>query len=161
MRNMNVANHPYLGNETATVVFGDLDNFSECMQKMGWTEYHPNRITAFLTEKAQRLIKIHQAVHLWGLDPNRGTEEFILAFFQAPQFVKKEMEQLQRDINDLAEELGAKTSLSIGMATGKLQRMKPLANNSKKELKKDPTVFLAYKALRKAKKSNKSTIVLY
>ncbi len=147
--------------EVATVAFADLDSFGTCVKSMGWTEYAPNIITSFMTRKAMNFIRNFHAINLWGIRKQRGTEEFILAFFQKSKRVEKLMGELVKQVNNLAKKNGAPTSLSVGLAIGPLSRVKPLKNNSKKELKKRPTVYLAYKALREAKKDQKMSIVRF
>ena len=69
--------------------------------------------------------------------------------------------KIRLDIEQIADTSEIPTRLSIGMATGKIYNIKPLLYHSKKEFRKDPTVFLAYKALKEAKKRGGNQIVAY
>ncbi|MFO8017491.1 MAG: hypothetical protein R6U96_02550 [Promethearchaeia archaeon] len=141
-----------------TVVFADLDNFQDCMHVMGWSRYSPNQITRLMTNKIKRYITHFQATPLWGLNETEGTEEFILLFSQDTETVITLLNRLRKDILELAQKLNAPTSLSVGIARGDISQIKPLKVHKKQEFLKHPTIYLAYKSLKKAKKQGGNTL---
>ncbi|MGV9173132.1 MAG: hypothetical protein ACOC44_09380 [Promethearchaeia archaeon] len=141
-----------------TIVFADLDNFQDCMKIMGWSRYSSNQITQFMTNTVKKYIIKYQATPLWGLNEEEGTEEFIDLFFLPLEKVKQILDKLRRDILNLAEKLDAPTSLSVGIAEGDVEHIKPLKSHRKKEFLKHPIIYLAYKALKKAKKQGGNII---
>ena len=144
-----------------TVVFLDLDNFNTCMKAKNWSEYTPNPITRYLTHEIMRYVREYRVLTLWGLNRQRGTEEGILFFQYEKEFVQELIEELRKDIRKLAQRHRANTSLSAGLAEGKVPKVKKIKSHSKREFKKDPTIFLAYRALKKAKKRGGNCIVAY
>jgi GGDEF domain-containing protein len=142
-----------------TIVFADLDNFQDCMKIMGWSRYSPNEITRLMTNRVQRYINRYQATLLWGLNKAEGTEEFILIFLQDIERVIKIMNKLRKDILELARKLNAPTSLSVGLTYGEISHLKVLKSHKKKEFLKHPTIYLAYKALKKAKKKGGNELI--
>lgn len=142
-----------------TIVFADLDNFQDCMEIMGWSRYSPNEITRLMTNRVQRYINRYQATLLWGLNKAEGTEEFILIFLQDIERVIKIMNKLRRDILELAQKLNASTSLSVGLTYGEISHLRVLKSHKKKEFLKHPTIYLAYKALKKAKKKGGNELI--
>jgi GGDEF domain-containing protein len=135
-----------------TFIFLDLDNFGECARNMGWSEYTPNPITAFLTDEVERYIHERLSVLIWGLDPRRGTEEAIILSYEPIESIQAWCDDLIQDVKAIAEELNANTSLSCGIATGIVFERKAIADNRTKTIGRDPLRWLAYKALRQAKK---------
>jgi GGDEF domain-containing protein len=144
-----------------TVVFLDLDNFKTCMEEKNWSEYTPNPITRYLTQEIMRYVREYRVLTLWGLDRNRGTEEAILFFQYEKEFVQDIIEELREDVMTLAHRHNAPTSLSAGLAEGKTPKVKKIKSHSKREFKKDLTIFLAYRALKKAKKKGGNRIIVY
>jgi GGDEF domain-containing protein len=141
------------------IAFLDLDNFKNCMNVMGWTRYAPNPITGYLTNKLEDYIRKFRAIDIWGLNRKEGTEEAILFFYQDQNFVYELMDTLRQEIFIRAKKLNAPTSLSIGICKGKVPKLKKITHHSKNEFKKDPAIFLGYKALKKAKKKGGNCIV--
>ncbi len=141
------------------IVFLDLDNFKNSMRVKGWTRYSPNPITGYLTNKIVEYIRKFRAIDIWGLNRREGTEEAILFFYQDQDFVQDLMNTLREEIFTIANELNAPTSLSIGMCRGDVPKLKKITRHRKNEFKKDPAIFLAYKALKKAKKKGGNCIV--
>lgn len=146
---------------SGTVVFLDLDNFKKCMESKNWSEYTPNPITRHLTNKIMRYVREYRVFILWGLNRQRGTEEAILFFQYEKDFIQELIEELRKDVMKLARRYHAPTSLSAGLAEGKVPKVKKIKSHSKREFKKDPTIFLAYRALKKAKKRGGNCIVAY
>ncbi|TXT67358.1 MAG: hypothetical protein BAJALOKI1v1_110013 [Promethearchaeota archaeon] len=104
------------------------------------------------------LIQGYCAIELWGLNKRKGTEEAILFLNQEQDVVYDLMKKLRDQIIQKAKQLNAPTSLSIGIYVGKSPSISKISRNSNTELKKDASIFLAYKALKKVKK--KEEIVL-
>lgn len=147
--------------DKGVVTFLDLDNFKHCVEEKNWSKYTPNPITRFLTVTIEQYIRKYRALSFWGLDQKRGTEEAILFFQYEKSFVLNLIDDLRKDIMNLAQQYNASTSLSAGLAEGKIPKIKNIKNHSKSEFKKDPTIFLAYRALKKAKKQGGNSIVTY
>jgi GGDEF domain-containing protein len=137
---------------TGTFIFLDLDNFGECVRTMGWSEYTPNPISAFLTDEVEHYIHDRFNVLIWGLDQKRGTEEAIILSYEPIESIQVWCCDLIRDVKTIAEEFNANTSLSCGIATGIVSETKAIADNRSKTISRDPLRRLAYKALRQAKK---------
>ncbi len=144
-----------------TVAFFDLDNFTKCMEKKNWSRYTPNPITSYLTEAILRYIRNYRALPIWGLNEKEGTEETILFLQYDKSSVYKLIKTLKNEILNLAERIEAPTTLSAGIAEGRSPRIKEIKSHSKSEFKKDPTIYLAYSALKKAKKKGGNCIVVY
>jgi len=144
----------------AVVVFVDLDNFEYCTKLKNWDPYQPNPITSFLTKSLEKLISKYHAVNLWGINKSRGTEEAILIFYKNINNIVDIIENLKKQIKELAKFHEVPTSLSVGIAQGFISNIKKINSHSRKEFKKDPTIFLAYKALKKAKSAGGNTIVI-
>jgi hypothetical protein len=147
--------------ETANIAFLDLDGFGNCMEHMGWTRYSPNIITGFLTLEIQRLIRDYQAIHIWGMNTKEGTEEAILVFFQEIEPVIAIFKEIQENLMQITRTHNVPTSLSVGIANGKVFDFKPITHHRKSDFRKDPTRYLAYKALKRAKKLGGNQIVVY
>lgn len=151
----------YSFSENGTIVFLDLDRFGECIKEQNWDEYRPNEISGFLTDKLLEYITKFQAVHLWGINKKRGTEEAILLFLQEKEWVKSLFEDLRKQILKIAKKFDANTSLSVGIAYGSIRNLKVVKGHSRKEFIKNPTVYMAYKALKKAKKWGGNQVISY
>jgi len=147
--------------DQGTVVFLDLDNFETCIQRKNWSRYSPNPITRYLTKSIIHLVREYRALCLWGLDEARGTEEAILFFQYNKEFIRKLLEELRKEILALAKEQNAPTSLSVGLASGRIPRVKKIEAHSKREFKKDPAILLAYRAMKKAKKKGGNRLIVY
>lgn len=151
----------YRLSENGTIVFLDLDKFGECVEEQSWNSYKPNKISGFLTNKLLEYITKFQVVHLWGIDKKRGTEEAILLFLQEKEWIKSLFEDLRKQILKIAKKFGVNTSLSVGIAHGPIRNLKVVKGHSKREFIKNPTVYMAYKALKKAKKMGGNQVVSY
>ena len=145
--------------ENGTIVFLDLDNFKGAMNAMEWTRYRPNPITGYLTTKILEYIRKYQVIVYWGLNRKEGTEETILFFYQEVNFIYDLMDRLRKEIQKIARELDAPTSLSIGMCRARAPQIKSISAHSTEEFKKDPAIYLAYKALKKAKRKGGNCIM--
>jgi GGDEF domain-containing protein len=151
----------YTFSNTGIIVFLDLDRFRECVKEKNWSEYAPNKFSGFLTNRLLEYTRKYQAVHLWGINKRRGTEEAILLFLQEKKQVKAIFEKLRKKICNMAKEIGVNTSLSVGIAEGTIQNLKKIKSHAKKEFMNNPTVYLAYKALKEAKKKGGNKIISY
>jgi GGDEF domain-containing protein len=147
--------------EKGTIIFLDLDRFGESIKEKTWDEYRPNPISGFLTNKLLEYITKFQAIHLYGINKKRGTEEAILLFLQDRDWVHSLFEDLRREVLKKARKFDVNTSLSIGIAHGPIRNLKVVKEHSRKEFIKHPTVYLAYKALKKAKKRGGNQIITY
>jgi len=70
------------------------------------------------------------------------------------------METLRKEIFIREKQLDAPISLSIGMCRGKVPKLKRITHHSKNEFKKEYSLYLAYKALKKAKRKGGNCIIL-
>lgn len=61
-----------------TVVVIDLDRFEEVTRKRGYDEYKPNDVTGRLSALVEGFARRWQAVVVYGLDWERGTEEALI-----------------------------------------------------------------------------------
>lgn len=143
------------------IVFLDLDNFETCVKRKNWSRYTPNPITRYITNRIKQFVREYRVLILWGLDEARGTEEAILFFQYEKDFVRELIEELREKVLELAKEKNAPTSLSAGLASGRIPRVKKIDAHSKEEFKKDPTIFLAYRAMKKAKKKGGNRLIVY
>lgn len=143
------------------VAFLDLDGFKNCMEVMGWVRWTPNAITGFLTQQLLKFIREFHAVHIWGINEKEGTEEAILIFYHDFEIIIELLENLRKRIKTLARKLKAPTSLSIGVARGRIFDNKPIKHHRKRDFSKDPIRYLAYKALKEAKKKGGNCIIVY
>ena len=91
-----------------TIVILDLDRFEEQVEREGWSRYRPNPVTGLLTQLVEQLVRRWQGVPLYGLDPERGTEEAVILFpLTGP-------EELEEDLLSIAEEIaGEGASITI------------------------------------------------
>ncbi|MEM1619825.1 MAG: hypothetical protein QXU97_01790 [Fervidicoccaceae archaeon] len=136
-------------NESASLVQGtivvlDLDKFEELTKKFGLDPYKPNFITGELTELIERLARNYGGVVIYGLDPERGTEEALLEF----PFVKpRELLPALEEIREAISRLGASISIVAieGMVSCAVAR-------TRRELVSTPWRALAYKELRALKR---------
>jgi hypothetical protein len=94
------------------VIALDLDKFGDLTRKMGWTEYHPNPVTRYLSHAVADFAAAHQATLLCGLDFERGTEEAqIYCSHPDMEAIVKDLETMRREVKNLSE-----TTLSVGIA---------------------------------------------
>lgn len=142
------------------IVFLDLDNFQEVVKLKNWENYKPNPITSFLTHYLQDVIYKYHAVHLLGINEARGTEEAILLFYIKLTIIEDIFRELINKISILAKNYRIDTGLSIGIARGPISGLNEIKSHSLTEFKKHPTLFLAYKALKKAKSKGGNSIVI-
>ena len=92
------------------VVFIDLDRFEEEIERRGWSKWKPNEATGLMTQLAESLARKWRAVVVYGLDPERGTEEVILEVpFARIEDVLGDLEEVRREI----ESLGVTVSIAV------------------------------------------------
>jgi len=91
----------------------DLDRFKEYVRVRGLSVYKPNIITGTLSGLVEDLVRRFQAVVVYGLDWDRGTEEVIL---EIPGVEASELEQDLIRIAREVHELGS--SITIIALTG-------------------------------------------
>lgn len=91
---------PGHGPVEGTVVMIDLDEFGETVRERGWSEYQPNPATGLLTMLVERLASKWSAYVLYGLDPERGTEEAVLEVpYTTPEELREDLEEILRELN--------------------------------------------------------------
>jgi hypothetical protein len=101
-----------------TIVIADLDRFSEVVRERGWSEYKPNPATGLLTQLIESFVRKWQAIVIYGLDPQRGTEEVVLEIpFVEPYEVKEDLEKIKEEINRLG--VGITIVAVRGLVVGK------------------------------------------
>ncbi len=144
----------YSGIVEGTIVVIDLDRFSEVVRDRGWSEYKPNPATGLLTQLVERLVAKWRAVVVYGLDPERGTEEVVLEIpLVEPEELRSDLEELKREINRLG--VGV-TIVAVKGFVG----LKP-AKNRREAYYGTPSRRLAWKLLREAKRRGGNTLVIY
>ncbi len=135
------------------VVVIDLDRFSEVVSERGWSEYSPNPATGLLTLLVERFVSKWNAVVVYGLDPERGTEEVVLEIPGVdPEEILSDLEEIKRQINELG------VGVTIVVVRG-LVGAKP-ARNRGEAYYGTPTRQLAIKMLRRAKRRGGNTIIV-
>ncbi len=60
------------------LVIMDLDNFEEVVEERGWSRYRPNPVTGLLTMLVEDFSRRWSGSIIYGLDPERGTEEAVI-----------------------------------------------------------------------------------
>ncbi len=82
-----------------TIVMIDLDRFGEIVEERGWSEYKPNPATGLLTLLVERFVSKWQGVVLYGLDPERGTEEVVVEIpYVEPEELVEDLEEIRREL---------------------------------------------------------------
>jgi hypothetical protein len=142
-------------------VFYDLDHFTECMQNKGWHRYWPNPLTGYLTEATVDLLHDFHACHIWGMNENEGTEEALIVFFHPYHQVIPRLESIRKKVFEIAQDCKADTTLSIGTALGIIHDLKPILHHQNRAFRKDPVLYMAFKALRTAKKRGGNQIIQF
>jgi hypothetical protein len=135
------------------VVVIDLDRFSDVIRERGWSEYSPNPATGLLTLLVERFVSKWRAVVVYGLDPERGTEEVVLEIpLVEPEEVLPDLEELKRRINELG------VGVTIAVVKGYVG-LKP-ARTRREAYYGTPTRQLAWKMVRDAKRRGGNRIVI-
>lgn len=130
----------------------DLDHFKELVRAKGWSEYTPNPVTGTLTYLVQNFISKWFAVVIYGLDPERGTEEVVLEIPGATfEEIKGDLEVIVREI----KALGA--SISMGVAYGPVTGRRAVTR--REAYYGTPTRRRALKALKIAKRRGGGKII--
>ncbi len=136
-----------------TVVVIDLDRFGDTVRERGWSEYKPNPATGLLTLLVERLVAKWRAVVVYGLDPERGTEEVVLEIpYVEPEELREDLEQVKREINRLG------VGVTIAAVKGYVG-LKP-ARSRREAYTGTPARRLAWKLVREAKRRGGNTIVI-
>jgi len=60
------------------LVIIDIDSMSDMVREKGWSEWRPNPATGLLSGLVENLVRKWQALVVYGLDWERGTEEVVL-----------------------------------------------------------------------------------
>ncbi|MET1101205.1 MAG: hypothetical protein ABWW69_01815 [Pyrodictiaceae archaeon] len=85
-----------------TIIVIDLDKFGEVVTERGWSEYSPNEATGLLTLLVEKLASKWHGVVVYGLDPERGTEEAVIEIpLVEPEEVRSDLEEIRKEINKL------------------------------------------------------------
>jgi GGDEF domain-containing protein len=99
----------------------------------------------------------HNANILWGLDQERGTEEAYLEVVEPDtEELYNDLEIIRKKIEKLGKETKSQAHLSIGVAYGKIENIKP---RSRRELIRTPLGKKAWKALKEAKRTGGNKII--
>jgi hypothetical protein len=77
----------------------DLDRFKEYARERGLSVYEPNIVTGSLSSLVEGFVRKFQAVVVYGLDWDRGTEEVVL------EIPGVEAVELEPDLIRVAEEV--------------------------------------------------------
>jgi hypothetical protein len=146
-----------------SAVFYDLDHFGACMRKMNWSRYVSNPITAYMSYKTLEFISQYHAFHVWGLNEHEGTEEALLIIMQSSDTLLSLLEAFQKEIMQLAFDLNAPTSLSIGVAEGNIEVgcLKPIYRHNNRDFLQHPLYKMALNALKSAKKHGGNRIFIF
>lgn len=89
-----------------TIVILDLDRMSETVRERGWSEYRPNPSTGILSGLVESFARKWNAVVVYGLDWERGTEEAVI------EIPEVEPAEVREDLEHIACEV-AKTGVTI------------------------------------------------
>lgn len=81
------------------IVIMDLDRFKEYVRERGLSVYEPNVVTGTLSNLVEGLVRRFQAIVVYGLDWDRGTEEVVL------EIPGVEAGELEPDLVRVAEEV--------------------------------------------------------
>ncbi len=135
---------PLRGPVKGVVIALDLDNFEEVIEERGWSQWKPNQATGLLTQLALDFASKHRAVIIFGVDVNRGTEEFIMEIPFAS--INDVIDDIKNIINEL-NKMSVKASAAIVEG---LVGLKP-ARNRREAYYGTPARRKAIKLLRKAK----------
>ena len=131
----------------------DLDRFDEIVTKKGWSRYSPNIITGTLTNLIEDFMYKWFAVHIYGLNREKGTEEVVLEVVtDTPQQLIKDLEEIRRTIGGL----GASISIVVVCdgVVGKAARTRAEAYRG------TPLRRRAYSLLRKIKRMGGNKVVM-
>ncbi len=94
-----------------TIVVIDLDRFGELVEEKGWSEYSPNPITGLLSNLVYDFVRKWNAVIVYGLDWERGTEEAVI---EIPLVDPQEVEEdLRHILEEVRREGGSVTIVAI------------------------------------------------
>ncbi len=130
----------------------DLDRFRELVKVRGWSEYTPNPVTGRLTELVQQFVLKWFAVVIYGLDPERGTEEVVL------ELPGVKFEAIEEDLRKIIDEIrGLGASISIGVSYGLVTGREALTR--REAYYGTPTRRRAVRALREAKRMGGGKII--
>ncbi len=136
-----------------TVVIIDLDRMSEKVAEMGWSEYKPNPATGELTLLVEQLASKWSAVVVYGLDPERGTEEAVLEIpMVRPEELKEDLERIRMEI----KKHGVTATI---VAVYGFVGLKP-AGSRREAYTATPTRRRAAKLLRQAKRRGGDIVVI-
>ncbi|GAB6148558.1 hypothetical protein [Stetteria hydrogenophila] len=126
-----------------TVVVLDLDEFEEVTRERGYDEYRPNEVTGLLSALVEGFARKWQAVIVYGLDWERGTEE---ALIEVPYV---EASEVSGDLVEIAREVGATgVSVTIVAVTG---HVAPWIRGDRSAYTATPTRRTALKILERLK----------
>lgn len=143
------------------IVLMDLDNFKEISNNMGWTKYSPNIITGNLTDLVKKLVRKYFGSIIHGLNEKEGTEECLIIFTAIDlEYLLVDLRNLKNKIEELGNNFGCNSTISIGVAVGRIIDHKPARSRHSKDLYSDPLRRLAKRALNEAKKKGGNKIVI-
>ncbi|MCS7384781.1 MAG: hypothetical protein NDF53_03500 [archaeon GB-1867-097] len=142
--------------DVGCTIIMDLDRFAEYTLRKGLNQYKPNIITGTLTHLVEEFIEKFHAVHIFGLDEERGTEEAILELpYVDEELLEKIRLELER-IRRVIEKLGG--SITIAVSTGPVT-CKPVGK--RREAYMDFNRKKASKILRRAKRRGGNRVIIF
>ncbi len=135
------------------VIVMDLDRFGEVVEERGWSEYSPNPATGLMTLLVERFVSKWRAVVVYGLDPERGTEEVVLEIpLVEPEEVLPDLEEIRRRLNEVG------VGVTIAVVRGPVG-LKP-ARSRREAYYGTPARRLAVRLLREAKRRGGNRVVV-
>ena len=136
-----------------TIIVIDLDKFSEEVKSRGWSEYSPNPATGLLTRLVEEFISKWYGVVVYGLDPERGTEEVVIEIPGVePEEVLEDLRKIREEINSVG--VGVSIVALRGYVIGRSTRSRRDAYYG------TPFRAEAIKALRRVKKKGGNQILV-
>jgi hypothetical protein len=136
-----------------TIVIIDLDSFEEVVKERGWSRYSPNPATGMLTRLVENFVAKWQAVVLYGLDEERGTEEVVIEVpMVEPEELLDDLENIKRELNRLGVGVTIVAMRGVVGSARKLERREAYRGS--------PYRAAASKILRRAKKRGGNVIVV-
>jgi hypothetical protein len=105
-----------------SLIMLDLDRFEEVVEEKGWSRYNPNPATGLLSSLVEEFSRKWQAVIVYGLDWDRGTEEAVLEIPGVEAFMISN--DLKKIMDELCEQVGVSITIVAITApvTGKPSR---------------------------------------
>ncbi|MEB3846750.1 MAG: hypothetical protein GSR74_02095 [Desulfurococcales archaeon] len=111
---------------TGSIIMIDLDDFGEIVEEKGWSRYRPNQATGLLSSLIEAFARKWQAVIVYGLDWERGTEEAVL------ELPGVEAGELTGDLARIAAELCSSAGVSATIVAVTVPGLTGLATSERR-----------------------------